>query len=88
MAHETDAIGYPIDPELRKLEFYLGDLAARWRGSYDRPDVQEALVREYWAVLNQLYALGWDSLLDIESELPDRLMPEEYMRRNSRTRSD
>lgn len=82
MPHSADISGYPLDPELRKLEFQLGDLAELWRGSFGDDNRQSQLVDEYHSILTRLYHLGWDSELDIESELPDRLMPQEYLRRN------
>ena len=84
MPHITDPLGYPVDPELRRLEFHLGDLAAQWRSTYGDDNRQAALVHEYHATLGILYAQGWDSVLDSESELPDALMPQEYMRRHGR----
>ncbi len=76
MAHEVDVFGFPIDPELSRLESWLGELAARWRGTWD-----QNIVDEYHTTMTRLYELGWDGRLDIESELPDRLMPEEYLSR-------
>lgn len=77
MPHDVDNLGYPVDPELRQLESYLGELAARWRGTY-----REDIVQEYHATMSLLYELGWDAILDVESELPDELMPEQYLRRH------
>jgi len=70
MAHEVDNPGYPVDPHLRQLEFSLGNIAAAWRSSRD-PQKREQIRKEYWAVIQQLYALGWDAELDLESLLPD-----------------
>jgi len=86
MTHATDKSGYPIDPELRRLEFRLGDLAGLWRRMHGDQSQQDALVKEYVIIIAQLYSLGWDAVLDIESELPDRLMPDEYLKRNLRSR--
>ena len=82
-AHKTDAVGYPLDPELRKLEFHLCGLAGDWRGSWGDSNRQAEIVREYHATMAKLYALGWDGILDIECELLDELMPEEYLRHRS-----
>jgi hypothetical protein len=30
--------------------------------------------------MHELFALGWDGILDLEGELPDSFMPEEYFR--------
>lgn len=76
MTHKTDDIGLPIDPELRRLELVLGYLAAKWRTTWDI-----SVVQEYQQVFKQLYELGWDGVLDLQSELPDEFMPEEYLGR-------
>ncbi|MCB8924802.1 MAG: hypothetical protein H6652_04165 [Ardenticatenaceae bacterium] len=79
-SYETDEMGYPLDPELRALEFHLGNLAAKYRmHKYSAQKV----IEEYHATLTKLYQLGWDAALDVESELPDELMPKEYLRRHS-----
>jgi hypothetical protein len=80
--HKVDSIGYPVDPELRRLEFLLGDLAAEWRGSCEHPEKQQTIVITYHQTLRRLYDLGWDAELDLESHLPEEYMPEEYIKRN------
>ena len=83
MAHAMDEIGYPLDPELRRLEDRLGELAARWREAYARPgDREHEIHHEYVATIERLYELGWDDVLDIDSVLRDALMPAEYLRRH------
>jgi hypothetical protein len=84
MPHLVDKSGYPQDPVLRQLEFQLGDLAERWRGSYGDDEQQRHIIEMYHAILSKLYQQGWDAVLDVESELPDELMPDEYLRRNGR----
>jgi len=81
--HATDDLGYPLDPELRSLQAYLGTLAGMWRHARRTNDHQRQheLVQAYHATLARLYELGWDDGLDIDAELPDRLMPEEYFHR-------
>jgi hypothetical protein len=64
--------------ELHALEVKLSDLAAKWRGHKDRPEA-ETIVRDYQATLRQMIELGFRDALDVDSELPDRLMPEEYL---------
>ncbi len=81
-AHEVDEFGNPTDPELRDLEFHLNGLAGIWRSKWGDLQRQEEIVREYHATMTKLYALGWDGSLDMECELPERLMPAEYLRRN------
>src|SRR5579859_8121408 len=83
MAHAKGWSGYPLDPELKRLQFRLGDLAARWRETYARPgDREHEIHHEYVATIERLYELGWDDVLDIDSELRDALMPAEYLRRH------
>ncbi|MCB0197120.1 MAG: hypothetical protein KDJ65_34555 [Anaerolineae bacterium] len=81
MSHEKDSIGLPIDPELRRLEFCLGDLAAQWR-EYESPEKQKEIVREYHATMESLFELGWDGFLSLDSELPDELLPKRYRERH------
>ena len=76
--HAVDQFGYPSDPELRQLEFHLGELAARWRDAWGEPERQAALVAEYHATFDQLVQRGWQAALDEDSELPRALMPETY----------
>ena len=80
MPHQVDECGYPLDPELRRLEFYIGDLAAKWRGCATL-ECRDRIFREYHMTMKKLYDLGWDSSLDIESELPNEFLPEEYLLR-------
>jgi hypothetical protein len=76
-AHEVDKFGYPVNPELRKLEFHLCDLAGSWG---ERSE--EEIVSEYHATMAELYSLGWDGTLDVECELPREFMPDKYVRRH------
>jgi hypothetical protein len=62
---------------IRILEFRLSDLAALWRGRKGTPEVDE-IVRQYQAVLRCMIELGFRSPLDVDAELPNRLMPQEY----------
>jgi len=84
MPHEVDASGYPTDPHLRALQAKLGDLAAEWREVYRGVEGQRDIVSDYHAVMAELYALGWDDMLDIDAELPEVLMPAEYVKRHPR----
>jgi hypothetical protein len=82
MPHEIDELGYPTDPVLRQLEDRLGYLAGEWGGVRRGVDRQDDIVKEYHQTMQKLYELGWDGVLDIDCELPDRLMPEEYLKRH------
>lgn len=81
-AHEVDDIGLPVDPTLRYLERQLSILAAQWRGNWEKPAKQDQIMHEYHDIMHQLWSKGWDSELDIDSELPDRLMPQEYLEKH------
>jgi hypothetical protein len=78
MKHEVDKLGYPVDEEMRNLEFSLSDLAAMFRAAREDSQRQAEIVSEYSKILSDLYKLGWDGSLDAEAELPSNLMPQEY----------
>jgi len=63
---------------LDTLERKLGRFAARWRGTEDH-EKAAAVVRQYQAMLRCMIELGYRSELYVDSELPDRLMPQEYL---------
>lgn len=46
------------------------------------PDQQ--ISQAYCAVLLRLYTLGWDAVLDADTELPDEFMPKEYFEHMAR----
>lgn len=62
---------------VRVLEFKLADLAPRWRSRQNTPEADE-IVYQYQAILRCMIALGFRDPLDVDSELPDRLMPQDY----------
>ena len=66
------------EPLIQALELKLSDLAALWRGNKTSPPA-ETIVRQYQAVLRCMIELGFREPLDADSELPNRLMPSEYL---------
>jgi hypothetical protein len=76
-------IGYPADPLLYALQIKAGDLAALWGETKD-----EKYVKQYHAVIKCLIALGWETDLDADAELPDDLMPKEYFEHVERLYKD
>jgi hypothetical protein len=52
----------------------LGELVGEWRATKS-----DEVAKEYQAVLQTLLLMGWRGELDVDMELPDRLMPEEYL---------
>lgn len=73
---ETDTLS---NRKIRSLERHLGNLAAE-RREYSSPERQAEIVQEYHATIHQLEALGWDGIIDWDSELAPELMPEGYRR--------
>lgn len=65
-----------------QLELKLTALASRWRYLHSRQFFSEAetVVQEYHAIVAELWSLGWNGRgLPLDSELPDRLMPDYYV---------
>lgn len=87
MGHEVDNIGLPIDPELKRLQFQLTDLAVMWRGNRNNPENASEIVEKYKMLLLHMYELGWDGDLHPEAQLPDRFMPEEWFQHNPEYRA-
>jgi hypothetical protein len=67
-----------IEPMLRNMEDSLSELAMRWRGS-DSDEEAAAIARQYQVILRCMVDLGFHQSLQIEAELPDDLMPQEYL---------
>ena len=63
---------------LDSLEIELARLAARWRGT-DDPQVAAELVDQYQRTLRAMLLLGYHQWLDMEFELPERYMPDDYV---------
>ncbi len=66
-------------PQISELVDRLIHLAMQWRGM---PDDRQRIKAEYHLIMKTLYSLGWDDILDIDSELPDEDMPNEYTSRH------
>jgi len=82
MPHEVDELELPIDPTLRALQLSLSKLVGEWAQHKHNQEEAERIVGEYHDIVARLYSLGWDGYIDIEAQLPKRLMPEEYLRRH------
>lgn len=65
------------DELLTHMETTLAHLAMHWRGADNPQDAQE-LAQRYQSILVCMIDLGLDHPLDIDSELPDALMPPRY----------
>lgn len=66
------------DAELDELENQLNDLAPRWRGA-ETEELSNQIAAEYAAVLIKMVNGGFNQSLDMDAELPERLMPKEYL---------
>ena len=60
------------------MEIKLTHLALRWRKQQDQPQAAE-ITRQYQAMLRLMIELGFRDELYVDSELPDDLMPREYL---------
>lgn len=78
--HDVDEDGDALDPELTSLERALGRLAEEWFSTIAMPIRCRTIVTTYNMVMERMLGLGWRGLLDPDAELPDALMPAEYMR--------
>jgi len=67
---------------LDQMETMLAHLAMYWRSTPSPEDAAE-IVRRYQIILTTLIELGLDHPLDVDSELPDELMPTIYFERFS-----
>jgi hypothetical protein len=67
-----------IEPMLKNMENSLSELAMRWRGS-DSEEEADAIARNYQVILRCMIDLGFRQALQVEAELPDELMPQEYL---------
>ena len=70
--------------QIDKLELRLAQLANHWRKEHSIGRVQtaNAILEEYHLVFSKLWTLGWngEGLLP-DSELPDEIMPEYYIKK-------
>jgi DNA-binding transcriptional regulator PaaX len=63
---------------LAQMESDLAQLAMRWRGS-DNDKESDAIAHNYQVILRCMIELGFRQALQVEAELPDELMPQEYL---------
>jgi hypothetical protein len=62
---------------LSELTPTLSNLAYQFR-STGHPEKRETIQRAYNNILHRACNWGWDDVIDVESELPDRFMPQWY----------
>lgn len=67
-----------IEPVLKSMEVSLSELAMYWRGS-DNDEEATAIAHQYQLILRCMIELGFHQSLQVDSELPDELMPQEYL---------
>jgi hypothetical protein len=63
---------------ISQMEIKLSHLAMRWRSRQNTPEAG-SIVRQYQALLRCMIELGYHEELYVDSELPDELMPAEYL---------
>ena len=71
---EVERFGFSDDPVYDVLINKLGMLAGEWRATKS-----DEVVQQYDTVLRTLLMLGWRDPLDVDVELPERLMPQAYL---------
>lgn len=67
-----------IEPMLKNMEDSLSELAMRWRGSSSDEEAA-AIAHHYQVILRCMIDLGFHQSLQVEAELPNDLMPQEYL---------
>ena len=63
---------------LEQMETTLTHLAMYWRGSNSAEEA-ELIAHNYQVILRCMIGLGFRQSLQVEAELPDDLMPQEYL---------
>jgi hypothetical protein len=64
---------------LDQLESSLGDEAMRFRASADGSPQEAAAIARYHAAITEMFRIGhWSGEPDVDSQLPDELMPSVY----------
>lgn len=63
---------------IEQMEIKLSHLAMQWRAQKDQANA-DSIVRQYQSMLRCMIDLGFDEELYVDSELPDELMPQEYL---------
>jgi len=68
------------DDDIQHIRTVLVHLVGRWaREKDDNPEMAKEIVENYNGLLSYLINTGWDDGLPLEAELPDELMPQEYL---------
>jgi hypothetical protein len=68
-----------VPARLKELESQLCKLAMEWRSTKeDRQKIKE----KYHSTMQLMFSLDWDDILDIDCELPNDDMPQEYLDRH------
>jgi hypothetical protein len=64
---------------LDELQDELASIASRYRGSQEGSEAEQKAISDYHQVVEELFRLGhWPEVIDSESELPDKHMPQVY----------
>lgn len=68
------------DNSIEGLQIKLSELAAKYRSSEEDSELHHQVLKEYYSTFQQLVALNGGIIgLDPDAELPERLMPKEYV---------
>ena len=71
---KVERFGFSENPVFDKLMSELAFLAGKWRRTKE-----DTLVERYQTILRALVFIGYSDELPLELELPEKLMPVEYL---------
>ncbi|WNG49768.1 hypothetical protein F0U60_40875 [Archangium minus] len=64
---------------LDELQDELASIASRYRGSQEGSEAEQKAISDYQQVVEELFRIGhWSEVIEPDSELPDKHMPQIY----------
>ncbi len=79
MVSQTKELAATKQKAIIAIQIELAQLAAKWRNPNASAQTQKQIEDHYLTKLDQRHALGFSEPLDVDAELPDRLLPDEYL---------
>jgi hypothetical protein len=84
----------PLDPnkryvrpwarsDIEQLKYWIYFAAGKWYTTYN-----PKWVKQYHDAYHKLRSLDWDGAIDIEAELPEDLMPQDYLERAATAKAE
>jgi len=69
----------PDNQEIYRLENHLYELADLYRKAEGDAERRQKIITSYHRAMKRLYELGWNEMLTAAGELPEWLMPDQYL---------